>query len=246
LHPKTPTAPRAEGSGAPTKLPDINMPTAEEVFGSKPSQTNSDAGADPSPAMQIADRECARLLVEALLEGPTSVRPKRRKPMAVKAAPPDAEFFKQTKAEEPKAEATNGHKPCFDPPKPNDAGEKVSIDVAIKHLPTWRSLSWEAIKRENKPPVLFRYSNNIVRLSRADDGGIRIEIVTADIMRHHLADWAHWHKDQIKLALLPVELVKDVLALSDPPLPILRRVVYAPVFTADGELLLKPGYDKES
>jgi hypothetical protein len=220
------------------------MPTAEEIFEPKPSQPNSDADADPSPAMELADREIVRLGVAAVLEEDP---PKRRKKMPVKITPPDLEgFFNQTETQAPQGEATNGHKPSFEPPSPRDPGGKVSINVAIKHLPYWRSLACEAIKRLNKPPILFRYANTVVRIARGDDGGICLQTVTPEILRHHSADWAHWHKDEITLALPPLELVKDLLAKSDLPLPILHRVVTVPVFTADGSLLLDPGYDEAS
>lgn len=166
--------------------------------------------------------------------------------MAATVTPPDvAEFFNQ-ETQAPSDADLNGRRPSFDPPSPQDAGGKVAIDVACKHLPTLNSLSWEAIKRQNKPPILFRYGNAIVRIAHTDTGGIWMQLVTPEILRHHLSNWAHWHKNQVALALPPVEAIKDVLVTSDPPLPTLRRVVSVPVFAADGSLHLEPGYNPTS
>jgi hypothetical protein len=167
--------------------------------------------------------------------------------MAVKVTPPDAEaFFNQTETQAPSDADLNGHKPSFDPPPPGDAGGKTAIDIGCKHLPTMTSLSWEAIRRENEPPILFRYGNTIVRAAHTDTGGIWLETVTPEIMRHHLSNWAHWHKFQVTLALPPMEVIKDVLAAPDKPLPALRRVAGVPVFAADGSLHLEPGYNPAS
>ncbi len=167
--------------------------------------------------------------------------------MPVKVTPPDAEaFFNQVEPQAPSDTDLNGHRPSFDPPKPNDAGGKVAIDVGCDHLPTLNSLSWEAVKQGNDPPVLFRYGNTVVRVARADNGGIWLQIVTPEIMRHHLSNWAHWHKYQVKLAKPPLDVIKDVLATADVPLPPLRRVVRVPTFAADGSLSLEPGYNVTS
>jgi len=48
------------------------MPTSEELFGHRPFQPNSIEieEAEPSPAMQMADEECARLIVNCCLFDP--------------------------------------------------------------------------------------------------------------------------------------------------------------------------------
>lgn len=167
--------------------------------------------------------------------------------MPVKVTPPDVEgFYNQKQATPPSKDELNGHRPSFDPPSPSDAGDQVAIDVGCDHLPTLRSLCWEAIKRENKPPILFRYGNAIVRIAHTDAGGIWLQLVTPEIMRHHLSNWGHWHKHQIKLAKPPLDVVNDVLATPDVPLPTLRRVVSVPVFAPDGSLRLEAGYNPAS
>lgn len=136
--------------------------------------------------------------------------------------------------------------PCFEPPAPHDPGSKISIDVAIDHLPTLNSLCWEAIKKENRPPVMFRYGSKIVRTIRDASGGVFLQTVTPEVMRNELSNWAHFHKNETKLAKPPLDLMTDVLMSRDLPLPVLRGVVGAPVFATDGSLNLTPGYDEKS
>lgn len=167
--------------------------------------------------------------------------------MPVKVAPPDAEgFFNQGQAETSPSASLNGHAPSFDPPSPRDPGGKISIDVSCNHLPTMTALCWEAIRRENDPPIIFRYGNTIIRAAKSDTGGTWLQIVTPEIMCHHLSNWAHWHKDEIKLTLPPMRVIKDVLSPLEILLPSLRRVVTVPVFAPDGSLRLDVGYNKSS
>src|SRR6185437_10610239 len=83
-----------------------------------------------------------------------------------------------------------------------------------------------------------------------DDGFPVIRSLTEDRMRHVLGRVAYWYairetKDgdyQRTPALPPLHVVKDVLATPNAPLPILSRIVEAPVFAPDGTLQLEPGY----
>ena len=164
-----------------------------------------------------------------------------------KPAPIVEDFFKTKDGSQAAAGAQlNGHAPSFEPPNPRDPGGKIAIDVSSNHLPTMSGLCWEAIKKENKPPILFRYGNTVTRAARADSGGTWLQLVTPEIMRHHLSNWAHWHKDEIKLAKPPIDVIKDVLSALDLPLPPLRRVVTVPVFAPDGSLRTEPGYSEAS
>jgi hypothetical protein len=48
----------------------LEIPTAEELFDPRPFQPASLEGADLSPAMEIAHRECARLIVNCCFFDP--------------------------------------------------------------------------------------------------------------------------------------------------------------------------------
>lgn len=166
--------------------------------------------------------------------------------MAVKTTPDGVEQFFTAPSATPHNGVNGHHAPSFEPPSPRDAGGKISIDVGPNHLPTMNSLCWEAIRKENNPPVLFRYGNTITRAARSDAGGAWLQLVTPEILRHHLSNWAHWHKDEIKLAKPPIDVIKDVLSTPDIALPPLRRIVTVPVFAPDGSLRLAPGYNEAS
>lgn len=156
------------------------------------------------------------------------------------------EFF-ESASEAPQGASLNGHAPNFEPPNPMDAGELISIDIGPNHLPTMTSLCWEAIKKGNKPPTLFLHGTQMIRAARhPDTGKAWLQHVTPEILRHELARWAHWHKNQFRLMKPPLDVVRDVLATKQMPLPVLRRVVSVPVFGRTGALLTTPGYCEES
>ncbi len=77
--------------------------------------------------------------------------------------------------------------------------------------------------------------------------------LTQDRMRHELARAATWYvvkkakNETIQVeARPPMDVVRDVLATPNQPLPVLGRIIEAPVFAADGTLLATPGYHTKS
>lgn len=119
------------------------------------------------------------------------------------------------------------------------------IDLAVV-----TSQVWEILKADNDPPTLFRYGTIPARIESDDDGDPLIRAMTVDRMRHRLARHATWYRvtkngDKVP-SPPPLEVVRDVLASPDAPLPILTRIVQAPVFAADGTLHIAPGYNAKS
>jgi hypothetical protein len=159
---------------------------------------------------------------------------------------PGVENFYQPTGDQANQSQNGSHPPCFDPPDPRDPGDKISIDIGSNHMPTMNALCWEAIKKENKPPILFRYGNTVIRSATNDTGGAWLQLVTPEILRHHLSNWAHWHKWNTKLAKPPIDVIKDVLSNPNLQLPTLRRIVTVPVFAPDGSLRIEPGYNPAS
>lgn len=137
--------------------------------------------------------------------------------------------------------------------------DKVRIDVGQHDLTALTNLCWEAIKKQNGDetagiaPRLFLFNGLIVRAVKEDGGRLKIEAVTIDILGHALDSWAHWYsfkkigKEYAEVPAFPSERVlRNVLATPEPELPVLRRIVSVPVFTSDGRLNLKPGFDWRS
>ncbi|MEQ8791700.1 MAG: hypothetical protein RIC55_35885 [Pirellulaceae bacterium] len=110
--------------------------------------------------------------------------------------------------------------------------------------------TWEALEQYNQPTArLFRYGGLPARLEHDDDGNLIVSTLEINGMRYALVEAVEWVKRVQKgeeweeRATSPTDkLVKNVLATPDKPLPILTRVVQAPVFAMDGSLQLAPGY----
>ena len=131
-------------------------------------------------------------------------------------------------------------------PNPMAASGRVRIDIGFDHLPTQTALCWEAIRQGNQPPLLFRFAGALVRVITDEDGRPRPQLLTPEILRHHLSQWADWHKNEVEVKKPPLDNMKDVLASPAPDLPTLKRIVSAPVFAPDGSLRLEPGYHAPS
>src|SRR5215510_3621454 len=72
-----------------------------------------------------------------------------------------------------------------------------------------------------------------------------IGILTEDRLRYHLArvaSWYKWTRNRRESTFPPMPVVKDMLARPDPPLPRLTRIIEAPMFGKDSELIITPGY----
>jgi hypothetical protein len=130
---------------------------------------------------------------------------------------------------------------------------RPEIDAGNHNLETITAEAWEAIGRANKPPFLFRCGGAPGRVEQDDNGEPMIRLVDEDRMRHLLARVASWIIEigsgdnvSIEPAMPPKAVVKDVLATPDLPLPVLTRIVEAPVFAHDGTLQTEPGYHAAS
>lgn len=111
--------------------------------------------------------------------------------------------------------------------------------------------AWLAFAEANNPPTVFRRLNEPVRVERID-GGSKVKIVALSeaMLRHHAAEAVRWYtvKNDRKgrpvqhATFPPKDVIANMLAAPDIPLPVLDRVVTAPVFARDGTLQTEPGY----
>jgi putative DNA primase/helicase len=121
----------------------------------------------------------------------------------------------------------------------------AEIDAGDLELQRVSDAAWAALKSWNSPPFLFRSGSVAMRLEPDDNGNPGLRELVNDKMRHVLARAASWYRivmNERKPALPPMHVVKDMLASSDLPLPVLNRIVEAPVFSPSGELQTEPGY----
>jgi hypothetical protein len=134
---------------------------------------------------------------------------------------------------------------------------KLDIDASDQNLARVTGNAWRAIKQRNDPPKFFRFGGIPARIEQSDDdedrGAPLIRLLDLDRLRHVTAREANWWKekrvgDQIVPvdAMPPKDVIKDMLATPEPPLPILRRIVEAPVVASDGTVLTDPGYHAAS
>ena len=153
--------------------------------------------------------------------------------LEIDAAEPDSCDVAQADAEPDELGVSEDELP------PIDAGEQ---DLAIASR-----AAWDAIHTANaRDTRIFRYGTVPSRIELDDVGAPIIRTLTDARMRHELAAVAKWERrtrdGAVIPAMPPMSIVRDLLATPNPELPILTRVVEAPVFAADGSITTEPGY----
>lgn len=124
------------------------------------------------------------------------------------------------------------------------------IDAGNQNLPEITEKAWFALLKANDPPYLFRHGDSIVRLESDENETLRLRSLNNDHVRYELARVANWYRrknekqgqESHEDAKPPLDVVKDLLATPDYPLPILSRITEVPVFASNGQLQTKPGY----
>ncbi len=119
------------------------------------------------------------------------------------------------------------------------------INAADQKLPRVTKHAWSAIEKANHSPYLFRYGDTPCRLEHNNNGVLVVRQLTQDRLRYEVArvaEWFTWSRGEKKPAKPPMDVVKNMLAMPDPPLPNLTRIVEVPVFAPDGTLQTEPGY----
>ncbi len=109
--------------------------------------------------------------------------------------------------------------------------------------------AWRALNKANRPERYFRCGGLLMRIER-DDESIEISRdLNLDRTRHALARAAHFfiikkkgEEESIIPVPPPMDMVRDMLADPNPPLPILNRIIEFPVFFNNGSLQSTPGY----
>jgi len=124
-----------------------------------------------------------------------------------------------------------------------------AIDARNEDLAVATCQAWKALQEANRRrPQLFRHGE-IVRIELGDQGVPVLREMTVDRMRHALARCARYFRlsSSTRLPVAPpLPVVRDLLASPNPPLPVLTRIVEAPVFAPDGTLQTGPGYHAAS
>ncbi|MCZ6623585.1 MAG: hypothetical protein O7B35_05055 [Deltaproteobacteria bacterium] len=127
------------------------------------------------------------------------------------------------------------------------------INATNRELQQITEEAWSALEKSNSPPHLFRFGDMLCRLEHSDNGEPVARQLTPDRLRYESARSAKWyekitvnHKTIRKPSKPPVDVIRDMLATPDPPLPKLERIVQVPVFGPDGSLQTEAGYSPSS
>jgi phage/plasmid primase-like uncharacterized protein len=133
--------------------------------------------------------------------------------------------------------------------KKRSADERPRICAQDQDLEKITAAAWQAVQQSNNPDRLFRYGGNPCRIERDDEGNPVTRTLDHDRMRYELARCIEWYKnvgdgdDSTEIpAYPPKDVVRDVLSEPNIPLPVLTRIVEAPVFAPDGSIQTAPGY----
>jgi putative DNA primase/helicase len=149
----------------------------------------------------------------------------------------------------------------FDTDKPVLHADDPDLDRISK-------AAWEVLQGSNVNPVtIFRVGSVPSRLETDDDGAPVVRALTVERLRQEMAVRACWYKglrlgellgaledlapgsdDWIGLhkknsnARPPRDVIQNMLAMPTIPLPVLERIVEAPVYGPDGTVETRPGY----
>lgn len=111
--------------------------------------------------------------------------------------------------------------------------------------------AWRILEQANcetaSAEFVFLYGGQPSRFEHNDNNRLVPRTLTPDRMRHRLSRIAVWEKAQkegkkVRQPGAPMEIVKNVLATPDPPLPVVARIVEVPVLDRDGRIHDRPGY----
>jgi putative DNA primase/helicase len=129
--------------------------------------------------------------------------------------------------------------------------QRPIIDISDQDLERGTKAAWAAIKRANDPPTLFVYGGLPTRIDEDETTGAPIpRELDVDRLRNRLGRVATYvrttPKGEVVAAKPPVGNVRDMLADSRFPLPVVRAITEVPTFAPDGSLPQAAGYHAAS
>lgn len=135
--------------------------------------------------------------------------------------------------------------PRLGAPATPTAGDRPVIVAGDRQLRDITADALDALRAANDPPEIFVRGGALARRKR-DVTGFVMDTLGPAALRGRLARVADWVRTERQTPVQvspPKDVVEDILSLpSWPQLPTLDRIVPAPVFTAEGDLLAEPGH----
>ncbi|MBI4566305.1 MAG: DUF3854 domain-containing protein [Planctomycetes bacterium] len=129
----------------------------------------------------------------------------------------------------------------------SEVGEIAPIYAGQADLHETVMRAWDAVVRFNTPPKMFLFGSfEVVRISTAQNAEPVIGHLGPDGMRLVLARSSKWFlldsNGNLKDAKPPTDVARAMLADDLCPLPVLDRIIRAPIVAPDGELVMTEGY----
>lgn len=131
--------------------------------------------------------------------------------------------------------------------------KKHIINITDQPIHTLSEQAWEAILANNDPPQLFVRHWMMTEVRMDKHGQAKLFEMNESGLRGRLdryAGWMKWKKSGETFEEVPTQpplyVVRDMLSDAKMPLPAIKGVTYAPVFSPDGVLEIKPGYHEKS
>lgn len=119
------------------------------------------------------------------------------------------------------------------------------IYISGRHMREVSDETWEGVSQANHPPQLFQMGRLATDIVDDDNGHPKLRSLDMVAFRGKLDRVANFIKETSEgpmPAYPPKDVSADMLAYAKLPLPILRGIVHAPVFSSDGEIITTPGY----
>ncbi len=123
--------------------------------------------------------------------------------------------------------------------------QKPKITAGNPNLDDLAREVWSNLRKANEPPFLFRHDGRLCRVEEDDTGAPVVVSVDAHRMQFTLVKLFDWKRENDDGEIIdcrpPKDLASHLVADPDPRVPLLRRIVTAPIFTRSGRLLDRPG-----
>jgi hypothetical protein len=144
--------------------------------------------------------------------------------------------------------------PKWNPDQPFDEGQPAGGQLPVilvndRHLRDIVADSWIALQQANDPPAIFQRGHLMVDVILDDKGQPAIRTLDKAAFKGYLdrlTDFVSISDDGEKPARPPADVVADMMAARELPLPALQGIVQSPVLAPPGILATESGYQPET
>jgi hypothetical protein len=109
--------------------------------------------------------------------------------------------------------------------------------------------AWQTLESANDPPLVFQRGHLIVDIINDDKGLPLLRTLDRTAFKgilDRVADFVTLDEDGVKPARPPADVVADMMASKELPLPLLQGIIRAPILSPSGILATNPGYQPET